>query len=85
MSVYLAPEELLLALFQDPQVVTKIKKRQEEIYEKLTADKDKTLNEEQLAADLANEFQSQLPAGIDKNQIDFKVSRSNPADHSEEL
>ncbi len=85
MSIYLAPEELLLALFQDSKVVDKVIAKREEIFEKLDEDKDKKLNEEQLATDFITEFQPQIPAGIEKNLIDFKISRSNPALHSEEI
>ena len=85
MSVYLAPEELLVALFQDPHIAAKILVKRKEIFAKLAADKENKLNEEQLATDFATEFQSQVPAGIDKNLIDFKISRSDPDRHSQKL
>lgn len=85
MSVYLAPNELLVALFQDPDVVANILARRKEFFKKLQADTEKKIHEEQLATDFANEFQSQIPVGIDKNLIDFKVSRTDPNKYSEGL
>jgi len=77
-SVYLAPQVLLLALFDDEEVVSDILSFRKDLYHRLRKDKDLQKNE--LEDEFRERFVRSLPSEIDPSFIDFRVSRSFPKD-----
>ncbi len=84
MSVYLAPTALLLALFQDEEVVKKVLKRRVEIYHQLAKESkskeqpDTKKLEEDLKLSFQQQFEPSIPSDIDPLLIDFDVSTTLP-------
>jgi hypothetical protein len=74
-SVYLAPREILLALFQDERCVDDIINEREAMHAALNNEKATPMA---LADQLKEHFQNRLASGIDPNTIDFRVSKTKP-------
>jgi hypothetical protein len=87
MSVYKAPEPILLALFQDPAVVDEVISYRAQIYKKLISKKDTSPDEEvsteDLEAEFRSKFESKIPSGIESQFIDFTVTKGAPIDSLE--
>lgn len=75
-SLWLAPRPLLMALFQNEDVVEEVVKARYEIHNELRKDKNKSTQDAK-TNDLKLRFSSYL-SGIDPNFIDFEVSRTYP-------
>jgi len=75
-SAYLAPQEILLAVFQNDQVVADIMEERMRVYKEITASK--TANQQLLTEQFQNKFKDQIPSDIDKNLIDFRISKTKP-------
>lgn len=78
MSLWLAPKPLLMALFQNEDVVNEVVQARHEIYNELRRDKNKSALQTK-EAELRRRFSMQI-FGIDSQYIDFKVSRTLPKD-----
>jgi hypothetical protein len=88
MSVYLAPDALLKALFENEEVVEKILEYRCTAFKKLhdnkenestiDGDNDKKSLIDILSEEFKSQFASYLPSGIDPQYIDFRVSKSRP-------
>jgi len=78
MSLWLAPKPLLMALFQNEDVVKDIILARREIYNEL--DKDKNKSAVKTKGDELKRRFSIYVRGIDTQFIDFNVSRSRPQD-----
>ncbi len=88
LSVYLAPVPLLLAVFENTDIVEKILETREVIYKKIHEERKRVgaLPEKSEARDiidvLSDEFKNQfepcLPQGIDPQYLDFRVSSTRP-------
>lgn len=81
MSIWLAPKPLLMALFQNPEVVQDVIEFRREVYNELRKDKSPSSKQ-------AKEQEMRLRFGpyiqdIDKQYIDFQVSGTYPKDISE--
>ncbi|MDB6081485.1 MAG: hypothetical protein JWO53_757, partial [Chlamydiia bacterium] len=91
MSIYLAPRELLLALFQNEKTVKKVLAKRNEIHEALK-EKEREEKKTGIKSDntpfrteksqiLRDTVIKMLPLNFDINFIDFGVSSSNPEDY----
>jgi hypothetical protein len=89
MSVYLAPLPLLMALFENVEVVKKVIESRNAMYAKIRKEKenptttvspsdDKKDLLETLSLEFKTLFEASLPSGIDPQYIDFKVSGTQP-------
>lgn len=77
MSLWLAPKPLLMALFQNEDVVQEVLETRREIYNDLRKDKN-TSSVQAKEQDLRLRFATYIPETVD--YIDFKVSRTRPPD-----
>ena len=84
MSVYKAPREIILALFQDPAIVDEVLAYRADLHKKLTSKKATSSGEEvspeTLSNDFKTRFESKIPSGIDAQFIDFTVTKGSPID-----
>jgi hypothetical protein len=84
MSVYKAPVPILLALFQDPSIVSEVLAYRTQVYKKLTSKKNEKSEEEispeTLSTEFRSAFESKIPSGIDPQYIDFTVTKGKPID-----
>ena len=80
MSVYLAPKNLLLALFgpEKEDVVTELLAYRQEIWKQLRQEKGK--NKDELQKEFKEKYSTQLPPDIDAQKIDFDISTTQPHD-----
>lgn len=76
LSIYLAGEPLLHAVFQNPTVVNQILKERISIHK--TLKKDKNANKIALAQQFKDLFKNSLPPDIEPTLIDFNVSKTDP-------
>lgn len=76
LSIYLADEPLLHAVFQNPAVVSQIVKERKSIHKILTTDKN--ANKIALAQQFKDQFKNSLPSDIEPTLIDFNVSKTDP-------
>ena len=88
MSVFLAPVPLLMALFENNDVVEKVVEYRANIVKKIhdekersafsEGDKDKKDILDILSDEFKSQFEASLPSGIEPQYIDFRVSRTTP-------
>lgn len=78
LSLWLAPKPLLMALFQNEDVVKEVIAARHEIYNELKKDKNKS-SVDTKESELKRRFSIYI-RGIDSQFIDFKVSRTLPRD-----
>ena len=89
MSLYLAPKELLMALFEDESLVEELLHLRTKIYaeqqratkQKKANNKDPQANQNSELDTLKQEFdsyRSKLPSGMPPHLVDFTISGSNP-------
>lgn len=80
MSLYLAPKNLLLALFgpEKEDVVTELMSYRQEVWKEFQKEKGK--NRTALEKDFQQKFEGLLPNGITAQMIDFGISSSRPQD-----
>ncbi len=77
LNVYLAPIPLLLALFNDVDVVERVCEYRHELYKKYNREREK---KEELQREFQSQFSSLLPQEIDPSTIDFNISLTQPGD-----
>lgn len=73
--LFLADRALLLALFQEAQVVSLLEKEREQLYKEL---KRGTYDKEALSARFEAAFTSSLPSSISKERVNWQVSKTKP-------
>jgi hypothetical protein len=80
MSIYLAPKNLLLALYgpEKEDVVRELLAYRQEIWRDLHKEKGK--NKDELQKEFKAKCESQFPNDIDPVKIDFEISSSQPHD-----
>jgi hypothetical protein len=80
MSVYKAPEELLLALFQDPAIVKDVLTARMNMHKKITSKQENNSENlaEQLSQEFRSSFESKIPSTISAQYIDFLVTKGMP-------
>lgn len=72
--VYLAPREVLMAIFNDQGIVDEMMLQRKALYKQANADGDlKALSET-----FQNQFEQRRPQDIDKSMLDFSVTKTNP-------
>lgn len=76
MSVYLAPKELLEALFQSEDTANDILRKRMEVFEAVRAEKN--ANKAQQGEEFKEYVKRRLPADINPDIIDLEISSTNP-------
>lgn len=76
LNLYLAPRELLMALFNDEQVVSKVCEYRMELYHKL---KKETGVKNDLQQQFQNEFTTFIPTEVPQAAINFHISLTKPS------
>lgn len=76
MSVYLAPKELLEALFQSEDTANDILRKRAEVFEAVRAEKN--ANKAQQGEEFREYVKRRLPADINPDIIDLEISSTNP-------
>lgn len=72
--VYLAPQEVLQAVFLDPATVESVLIEREYLYKRALADEDAN----ELSETFKNQFQRLKDPALDDESLDFSVSKTNP-------
>lgn len=70
LSIYLAREPLLVAIYQDPHTVAQIVEFRRQIYKEINNGGDKK--------ELSEQFKLQFGAGLNESEISFQVSTTKP-------
>lgn len=76
--VYLAPQKLLLAIYDDPAAVKAIVEARNDLFKKV---KNKTLTPEQASEVFKNQFASVSDPNFDDTILDFKVTKTDPKNY----
>lgn len=76
--VFLAPHEILMTIYDNPELVKEIQETRQDLYKKV---KDESLTKEQASAELEKQFGNKQQHGISENILDFKVTKTNPKDY----
>ncbi len=75
--VYLASQNVLLAIFPDSSIVNAIIAERERLYKQVTADSDP----EQLSEAFKNQFLKSKDSAIDDEALNFTVNKTNPKNY----
>lgn len=76
--IYLAPKELLLALYGDKDVVNEIIATRNQLYKAITSGGTSQMKPEDATKDFSLLFQNRALQEYDNSNLDFKVSKTNP-------
>lgn len=80
MSVYLAPKELLEALFQNEETANDVLRKRMEVYEAVKAQKN--TNKAEQGEEFREYVKRRLPADINPDIIDLEISSTNPLNYN---
>lgn len=75
--IYLAPRNVLNAIFHDPNVVDAIIKQRKQLYRQALKDEDN----KELSETFKTHFDNLKDSAIDTNSLSYKVSKTNPKDY----
>lgn len=78
--IFLAPREMLTAIFHDPGVVDEIIAQRQELY-KLALDAKDAKAIEGLSASFQGQFDHRRDTTIDSSRLDYTVNKTNPKDY----
>ena len=75
LSIYLAPSQLLMAIYEDTGIVQNIMQKRTEIFLAL---RNKTMTPDQGKQELSRLFSNKLPNYMDESMLDYGVSKTAP-------
>lgn len=79
LRVYLASKELLLAIFEDPEVVEDIIQKRNELYLEVDS---KRMSAEEASSLFKNQFENRRINGLISDVLDFGVSKTDPKSYT---
>lgn len=79
--IYLAPKELLIALFGDPGAVDAIIKTRNHLYKAITTGGASAMKPEDASKEFESLYQSRALPEYEKKNLDFKVTKTNPRNY----
>lgn len=77
--VYLAPRDLLMAIYHDPAVVDELIKARQDLYKLALGKDDNKFND--LTESLKQQFEHRRDGTINSDQLDYTVNKTNPKEY----
>ncbi len=73
--VFLAPHDILLAIYENPSLVKDIEEKRNDLYKRV---KDESITKDEASKEFEEEFGNKQRHGIAENILDFRVTKTNP-------
>jgi hypothetical protein len=76
--IFLAPHDILMAIYDNPALVKEIEETRISLYKQV---KDESITKEEASKEFESQFSGKQREGIDSKILDFRVSKTNPKDY----
>lgn len=77
--IFLAPREILMAIYDSPELVNEIMEERVSLYKQV---KDESISKDEASSQFESHFGGKQRHGLDAKVLDFRVTKTNPKDYS---